>query len=115
MAGIGSILNKASIRFRKLIQKDIRNKNLIKTGDLVRSIDAEFKESKGKITISIGAIFYYTYLDDGTKYIKSFDITKDVLDSKGFKDLLEEVLEDVTKVQIDEILLKLNGKNITIT
>lgn len=115
MAGVGSILNKASNRFRKLIQQDIRNKNLIKTGDLIRSIDAEFKEKGNKIVIHIGAIFYYTYLDDGTKYIKSFDITKDVLDSKGFKDLLEEVLVDVTQVKIDEAFSGLGSKNITIT
>jgi hypothetical protein len=114
MASTGSILNKASNRFRKLIQDDIRKKNLIKTGDLIRSIDASFKEDGDEIKIQIGAIYYYTFLDDGTKYIKSFNITEDVLDSTEFEELLEDTIVDIKTIEIEKAFKGLGTKNIKI-
>ena len=109
-----SLLNKASKQFRKLVQKDIRSKNLIKSGDLVKSIEAKFTSKGGEIFISIGAIFYYTYLDDGTKNIKSFDITEDVLDSQEFADIMEDLIVDIVEVRLDKKIAQLGKKNITI-
>jgi len=113
---VGNLLNKASIRFRKLIQNDIRKKNLIKTGDMIRSIEADFSEntSTGEIVISIGAIYYYTYLDDGTRYIKSFDITDDVVDSKEFEKLMEETIVDITEIQVTKAFEGLGSKTVKI-
>lgn len=103
MATIGSVLNKSTNKLRRLIQQDIRDKNLIKSGDLIKSIDASFKEERGKITLSIGAIYYYTFLDDGTRYIKARNITNDVMESREFKILLEETTAGVAQVMVDKL------------
>jgi len=82
-------------RLRALIQEVILAKNLIKTGDLHRSIDAKFTiDKKDNLTVKIGAIFYYKYLDDGTRTIAKRDITKDTVNSPKFKKIMEDVAAD---------------------
>lgn len=115
MVSRSSVLNKATNRFRKLVQKDIREKNLIKTGDLIRSIDVEFKDEKDKVVFTIGAIFYYTFLDDGTTHIRSRNITKDVTESAEFAAILKDTIGDYVQVLIDETFTELGSKGIDIT
>jgi len=87
--------NSGNNRLRALIQEVILAKNLIKTGDLHRSIEASFSiNKKDELTIFIGAIYYYKYLDDGTKYIAKRDITKDTTEHPTFTKIMEEVAFD---------------------
>ena len=97
-------LSKYNNRFSNLIEADIRKKKLIKTGDLIRSIDPVFHLSNNKITIKLGAIHYFKYLDDGTRYIKSYNITKDVMNTQEFLDIIEDIIFDGIDSDIDIIL-----------
>lgn len=122
------IVSKANNRFRKLIQKDILKKDAIITGDMLRSIDPVFRLKKKKILIELGAIYYYEYVDQGTKGkhgtkrkqgtqgIKARNITTDVLESKAFLEIAEDLSFDLYELQVDLMLSKLGkGKNIKIT
>ncbi len=101
MASEKEILSRGNNRLTKIIQSEIKDQNLIKTGDLLKSIDAKFTIRGTKVTIKIGAMYYYTYLDRGTKYIKSRDITKNVVNSKRFNDLMEEVAAEYFEYLIE--------------
>lgn len=87
-------LSRYDNRLRRLIQDIINKKGLVKTGDLIRSIDANFFIKNDNIELNIGAIYYYDYLDKGTKYIKPREITKDVTSSKEFNDIMTEVVTE---------------------
>ena len=101
MPSVKSILSRGNNRLRALIQEVILEKNLIKTGDLHRSIDAEFTEKNGNITINIGAIFYYKFLDDGTKYIAERNITQDTVNHPTFTKIMEDVAGDYVELLIE--------------
>jgi len=109
------ILDKGNNRFRKLIQKDILKKDAIITGDMLRSIDPVFKDRRDKVLIELGAIYYYEYVDQGTRTIKARNITSDVLDSKAFLKIVEDLMFEIEDLEVDLMLSKLGkGKNITI-
>jgi hypothetical protein len=102
MPSLQSILSRGNNRLRALIQEVILDKNLIKTGDLHRSIDAEFREEDGIIKIKIGAIYYYKYLDDGTRYIEARNITKDTTEHPTFKNIMDDVAADFVEYLIEK-------------
>lgn len=116
MATVNSIISRGNNKFRRLIQKDIREKNLIKTGDLIQSIDPVFSMEKGELNIEVGAIHYYKFLDDGTKFITARNITSDVVESSEFTKLIEDIIFQLTEKKVDELLINLgkNNKNITV-
>lgn len=114
MESINNIINKYNNRFKQLIMKTIldinqasTNSALIKTGDLLRSIDSifTFNEKDWSIDIDIKAIFYYEYLDNGTKRIKAFEITNKTLDSKENTDMIQDLLGELFEYKIDKIML----------
>ena len=96
-------LSKYNNRFRKLVQEDIYKKDLIKTGDLIRSIDAEFRVENDNVVIEIGSIYYYEYLDNGTRHIKARKITEDVIKSKEFQKIMDEVTQEWVEYQLSKI------------
>lgn len=95
-----SEIRRANVKFKNLIREEIRIKKLIKTGTMIRSISTEFILEKGKIKIKLGAVYYYKFLDDGTKYIKAYNITKDTLKSKKFQDLEKDLISKIAKIEI---------------
>jgi len=101
MASAQSIVSRGNNRLAKIVEAEILNQNLIKTGDLLKSIDARFVISGKKLTIKIGAMYYYTFLDNGTRHIKRRDITKNVVNSKRFVNLMEEVAADYIEYLIE--------------
>ena len=101
MASEQQILSRGNNRLTKLIQAEIVDQKLIKTGDLLKSIDARFTIKGSKLTIKIGALYYYTFLDKGTKHIKSRDITANVVNSKGFTGLMEDVAAEYFEYLIE--------------
>lgn len=60
-----TILKKFGDETVALVQKDIKSKRLIKTGDLLRSISYTISGQ----SIDFDMIYYGEYLDKGTKYI----------------------------------------------
>tara|TARA_R110002012_G_scaffold106783_4_gene248052 strand:- start:231 stop:542 length:312 start_codon:yes stop_codon:yes gene_type:complete len=101
MATAQSILSRGNNRLARLIEAEIQKQNLIKTGDLLKSIDAQFVLKNKKITIKIGAMYYYTFLDNGTRHIKSRNITQKVINSDKFVKLMEDVAGEYIEFLID--------------
>ena len=108
------IISRANNKFTQLIKKEIIDKDAIITGDMLRSIDAIFKESKDTVKIQLGAIHYYVYVDEGTRFIKARKITEDVLESKAFIEILEDLMFEWNEIEINDMLFNL-GKNKNIT
>ncbi len=102
------ILSRANNRFTKLIKKDIQKKDAIKTGEMLRSIDSAFKEKGDDVVIELGAIHYYVFVDEGTKHIKARKITEDVLESKEFEKIMEDLMFDWTEIIINDMVTKTN-------
>ena len=99
-----SIIKKYNTRFTKLVQQDISDKNLIKTGDLYKSIDAKFKLDGDEVVIDIDVIYYYVFLDDGTRHIQAFNITEDVTNSSEFDALMEDMMIELLEFELNEKL-----------
>lgn len=102
-------IRKANVDFKKLIRDEIRTKKLIDTGTLVRSITSDIKVVNGEVEITLGAVYYYEFLDNGTRYIKSYNITKDVLSTKKFKNIIMSLVDDMMEVGIETALKPLSG------
>ena len=112
MATTKSIISRANNRFTKLIKREIIEKDAIITGDMLRSIDTVFKEkSNGNIEIVLGSIYYYVYVDQGTKHIKARKITEDVLNSDSFNEILEDLMFEWNDLRINEMLLRVSSKS----
>jgi hypothetical protein len=79
----------------------ISKEGLIKTGALRESININFDVDDGEFTIS--AIYYYEYLDGGTKYIKSYDLTEKITNDKIVLDAIEDFFYNYFKEKIDKL------------
>jgi hypothetical protein len=66
----------------QVIKKDIRYKNLIKTGDLLGSIDFRLVERGDNIEIEFIMISYGKYVDEGTIYIRAREFFKENIKSQ---------------------------------
>ena len=90
------------------INKVSSNSALIKTGDLLRSIDSvfSFDEKDWTINIELKSIFYYEYLDNGTKRIKAFEITNKTLESEEYDEMITDLLSEIYEYKVDKIILK---------
>lgn len=102
-------IRKANVDFKKLVRDEIRRKKLIKTGTLVRSITSDIKVVNGEVDITLGAVYYYKFLDDGTKHIKSYNITKDIMNTKRFQDIIMSLITDMIDTGIKVALKPLTG------
>ena len=103
-AKIMSEIKGANVRFKKLIQDEIAKKKLIKTGYMIKSITSEFRLERGKITIFLGAVYYYKFLDNGTKFIKPYYITADTIKGEKFKKLEKELVSKIAGIEILEAI-----------
>ena len=103
---IVSEIIRANVKFKNLIRDEIRRLKLIKTGTMIRSITTEFKISNNKLEIVLGAVYYYDFLDDGTKYIKPYNITKNVIKGQKFKNLEKDLIAKIAKIEIIEQITK---------
>lgn len=102
-----TILSKASAKLKTLVKNDIISKGLVKTGALVQSIEADFVETGDELTIEIGAVYYYAFLDDGTRFIEAYNITEDVTNSSAFQVLLEDTITSLLEVRLDNALKRI--------
>lgn len=96
-----NIVKRFNNRFRKLIQKDIRKKGSIRTGTMLKSIDPVFNiDKKGELVVNLDAVYYYEYVDGGTRYITPRDFTKDVVNSEEFAKILEELMIEISLLTV---------------
>lgn len=102
-------IRKANVDFKKLVRDEIRKKKLIKTGTMIRSITSDIKVVAGEVKIELGAVYYYKFLDDGTRYIKAYNITNDVMETKKFQDIIMDLIGDMIDVGIKKALKPLEG------
>ena len=81
-----SEIKKIARGITRLYQVQINKKDLIDTGDLVRSFDTKITiDKKGNLDINVSSMFYLQYLDG------PYDVSEDVFKSKEYK-RLEDVL-----------------------
>jgi hypothetical protein len=84
-------------KLAKSLQKEIRDLGLIDFGTLYDSIriSAMTGDELNKINITINAMFYYLFLDEGTsRGIPPYSITDKWLKRGDVKDILAEVTQD---------------------
>jgi hypothetical protein len=93
----GKLENIIKQRAQYIISKE----GLIKTGALRASIDINFDVNNSDFSIS--AIYYYEYLDRGTKYIKSYDLTEKIVNDKIVLDAIEDFYYNYFKEKIDKL------------
>lgn len=102
-------IRKANVDFKNLVRNQIRKEKLIDTGTMIRSITSDIKVVNGEVEITLGAVYYYKFLDDGTRYIKAYNITEDVINTKKFKDIIMSLVTDMIDVGIKKALKPLTG------
>ena len=84
-------------KLARSLQKEIRDLGLIDFGTLYDSIriSAMTGDELNKINITINAMFYYLFLDEGTsRGIEPYSITDKWLKRGDVKDILAEVTQD---------------------
>ena len=108
---MSSVFKKAENDIKKLIQTDIQKKGLIKTGAMIQSIDPIFRMEGSNVVVEVGAVYYFKFQDDGTRYITARDITNDVINSKAFQDIIEYVMYYWMEKRTNDMLVKLGNKN----
>jgi hypothetical protein len=79
-------------------RETIQELDLIDTGTLLNSFQVTVEDDMG---ITIVTEDYYTYLDDGTKYITAYNITEEIQKNPNY-DRAIEVLEEYFITLIEE-------------
>lgn len=70
-----------------------------KTGDLVRSINADVSTAGGKVSVTVGSPMEYApFVHDGTSKMAGRPFLRDALLSGNGKEILQEVLEETLSI-----------------
>lgn len=107
---VESEIRRANVKLKKLIQNEITRQKLIDTGAMIKSITTEFTLSRRKLNIKLGAIYYYKFLDNGTRYITARKITKNVISGNEFKNLEKRLIASIAKIEIIDQIKRFNEK-----
>jgi len=94
MASNKQILDTLSLELQKLIQADIKKKDLIDTGALFRSIKVTAKEQGSKVSLDIIAEDYFEFVDN------SYHILDDVTNSNQWQNALETAISQIIENNI---------------
>lgn len=91
-------------KLAKALQREIKSLGLMDTGTLYDSIriSAMTGDELNKINVTINAVYYYFFLDEGTIYIEPFDITERWLASSEVQAILGEVMQEYIAWQFKE-------------
>ena len=91
-------------KLAKSLQREIMNLDLYQEGTLVDSIriSAVSSQELNKLDITINAVYYYFFLDDGTVNIAPFNITEKWLARQDTKAIIAEIVEQFIKWQLQE-------------
>ena len=91
-------------KLAKSLQREIMNLDLYQEGTLVDSIriSAVSSQELNKLDITINAVYYYFFLDDGTVNIAPFNITEKWLARQDTKAIIAEIVQQFIEWQLKE-------------
>ena len=91
-------------KLAKSLQREIMNLDLYQEGTLVDSIriSAVSSQELNKLDITINAVYYYFFLDDGTIHIAPFNITEKWLARQDTKAIIAEIVQQFIEWQLKE-------------
>lgn len=90
------------------IKSEIESAGAVKTGKMKNSIDYKIDDNVNDVTIQLEAIYYYEYVDSGTKNIKPREFSKKAVKkvlSKHRNKMTDAVKSDVQSL-INQIVYK---------
>lgn len=65
-----------------------------RTGDLLSNIKPLFKISNKQLVIDVEVMEYYQYLDEGTRRIKPWFLTEEIMEDEEFLEIIEDLAVD---------------------
>lgn len=100
MANLNEIKLRMEEDIKTAFQYVIEQEGLVDTGLLRDTIEVNISDD---FEIEVNAQEYYTYLDEGTKYIQPYNITDKVLESPYFQRVLEYYEEAFAQIIEDNL------------
>lgn len=92
-----SKVSKIEKSITKLVQNEIKSKDLINTGSLLKSIKSKLTFKGSNFSIAVEGNNYYKYLDD------TYSITKDAFNGPAYEKVVGEI-EDMYAEAIEDSL-----------
>lgn len=91
-------------KLAKALQQEIRSLGLVDTGALYDSIriSAMTGDEFNRIDITVNALYYYFFLDEGTVYIDAFNITDAWLASSRVQSIISEIVQEYIAWQFEK-------------
>lgn len=91
-------------KLAKALQQEIRSLGLVDTGALYDSIriSAMTGDELNRINITVNALYYYFFLDEGTIYIDAMDITDNWLNSSRVQAIISEIVQEYIAWQFEK-------------
>ena len=88
----------------KSLQREIQTLGLVDTRALYDSVrvSAVGSDQLNQINITINAVYYYFFLDDGTVNMPAFNITENWLSKGDTKSILSEIVQQFIEWQFAE-------------
>lgn len=91
-------------KLAKALQQEVRSLGLVDTGALYDSIriSAMTGDEFNRIDITVNALYYYFFLDEGTVYIDAFNITDAWLASSRVQGIISEIVQEYIQWQFEK-------------
>lgn len=91
-------------KLAKALQQEVRSLGLVDTGALYDSIriSAMTGDELNRIDITVNALYYYFFLDEGTVYIDAFNITDTWLASSRVQNIISEIVQEYIAWQFEK-------------
>lgn len=91
-------------KLARALQQEIRSLGLVDTGALYDSIriSAMTGDEFNRIDITVNALYYYFFLDEGTVYIDAFNITDAWLASSRVQSIISEIVQEYIAWQFEK-------------
>ena len=91
-------------KLAKSLQREIQTLGLVDTRALYDSVrvSAVGSDQLNQINITINAVYYYFFLDDGTVNMPAFNITENWLSKGDTKSILSEIVQQFVEWQFAE-------------
>lgn len=91
-------------KLAKALQQEVRSLGLVDTGALYDSIriSAMTGDEFNRIDITVNALYYYFFLDEGTVYIDAFNITDAWLASSRVQNIISEIVQEYIAWQFEK-------------
>lgn len=81
-----------------------------RTGNLLSNIKPIFKVVGGELYVDIKVMEYYQYLDEGTKRIKPWFLTEEILGHPKMSKVIKDLVGESTKNAYIELISQINNE-----